>query len=59
MRKIIKYFSQEEKEMSQKNGGLGLGLSIVKENVKLLGGEINLKSTKGKGTTFFVTIPYK
>ncbi len=56
---IFKKFSQEEKEISQKTGGLGLGLSIVKENVKLLGGKIDLKSTKGKGTTFFVTIPYK
>jgi len=38
---------------------LGLGLSIAKENTKLLRGEISVKSKKGKGTTFFVDIPYK
>jgi len=56
---IFERFSQEEKELSQKVGGLGLGLSIAKENTELLGGEITLKSEKGKGATFFVTIPYK
>jgi PAS domain S-box-containing protein len=56
---IFERFSQEEKEISQKAGGLGLGLSIAKENAELLGGKITLQSEKGKGTTFFVTIPYK
>ncbi len=56
---IFKRFSQEEKELSQKVGGLGLGLSIAKENTEILGGKITLKSVKGKGSTFFVTIPYK
>ena len=55
---IFVRFSQEEKELSQKAGGLGLGLSIVKENTELIGGKISLKSEKGKGTTFYVTIPY-
>ncbi len=56
---IFKRFSQEEKGLSRNVGGLGLGLSIAKENAELLGGKITLKSEKGKGTTFFVTIPYK
>ncbi len=56
---IFDRFSQEEKSLSQKVGGLGLGLSIAKENVELLGGKITLESEKGKGSTFFVTIPYK
>jgi len=56
---IFERFSQEEKSLSQNVGGLGLGLSIAKENTELLGGRITLKSKKGKGTTFFVTIPYK
>ena len=56
---IFDRFSQEEKELSKNVGGLGLGLSITKENVKLLGGKISLESEKGKGSTFFVTIPYK
>ena len=56
---IFERFSQEEKSISQKLGGLGLGLSISKENAGLLGGDITLESEKGKGSTFFVTIPYK
>ena len=56
---IFERFSQEEKELSKNVGGLGLGLSIAKENAELLGGKITLKSEKGKGATFLVTIPYK
>ncbi|MBN2820887.1 MAG: PAS domain S-box protein, partial [Bacteroidales bacterium] len=56
---IFERFSQEEKEMSRKYGGLGLGLSISKEHAELLGGSITLESEKGKGSTFYVTIPYK
>ncbi len=55
---IFERFSKEENEISQKLGGLGLGLSISKENAKLLGGDITLESVKGKGSTFYVTIPY-
>ncbi|MBN2662359.1 MAG: PocR ligand-binding domain-containing protein [Bacteroidales bacterium] len=57
--KIFERFLQEEKELSKNVGGLGLGLSIAKENAELLGGKITLISEKGKGATFFVTIPYK
>ena len=56
---IFDRFSQEEKELSKKVGGLGLGLSIAKENAELLGGKITVESIKGEGSTFFVTIPYK
>jgi len=56
---IFERFSQAEKELSKNVGGLGLGLSIAKENTELLGGTISVASQKGKGATFFVTIPYK
>jgi len=56
---IFERFAQEEKEISQEHGGLGLGLSIAKENARLLEGTITVESEKGKGSTFFVTIPYK
>lgn len=57
--KIFSRFSQENKEIARRYGGLGLGLSIAKENTELLGGTISVDSEKGKGTTFFVEIPYK
>ncbi|MFA9370217.1 MAG: PAS domain S-box protein [Labilibaculum antarcticum] len=56
---IFERFSQEDKEMSQIVGGLGLGLSIANENAKLLGGNITLESEKGKGATFYLSIPYQ
>ncbi len=56
---IFERFSQEDKEISRTHGGLGLGLSISKENAKLLGGDITLESEKGKGSIFYVTIPFK
>jgi PAS domain S-box-containing protein len=56
---IFERFSQEEKRLTRNIGGLGLGLSISKENAELLGGKIALQSEKGKGSTFIVTIPYK
>ncbi|MCD4794752.1 MAG: PAS domain S-box protein [Bacteroidales bacterium] len=56
---IFEPFSQEETRLTEKIDGLGLGLAISKENAKLIGGKITLISEKGKGSTFFVTIPYK
>ena len=56
---IFEQFSQEDKRLTRLTGGLGLGLSIVKGNVELLGGNIRLESEKGKGSTFFVEIPYQ
>lgn len=55
---IFERFSQEN-DASNHIGGLGLGLSIAKENAELLGGKITLFSKKGEGATFFVTLPYK
>jgi PAS domain S-box-containing protein len=56
---IFNRFAQEDKGLERNVNGLGLGLSIVKENVELLGGEVRLESEKGKGSTFLITIPYK
>jgi CheY-like chemotaxis protein/anti-sigma regulatory factor (Ser/Thr protein kinase) len=56
---IFERFSQAEKALSKKVGGLGLGLSIAKENATLLGGKIAVVSQLGEGAAFFVTIPYK
>ena len=55
---IFNRFTQEDNQISRKFGGLGLGLSICKENVELLGGNISLNSKKGEGSTFIISIPY-
>ena len=56
---IFKRFSQVESTGARDFGGSGLGLSISKAYVELLGGRVWLKSELGKGSTFYITIPYK
>lgn len=56
---IFERFFQAEKALSKKAGGLGLRLSIVKENADLLGGKISVISKIGEGSAFFASIPYK
>lgn len=57
---IFDRFKQVEVILSRENGGrgLGLGLSISKAYVELLGGRIWLKSEPGVGTVFYFSIPY-
>lgn len=49
---VFESFSQGSIEVNRKYGGTGLGLTIVKKLTEMLGGEINLKSEVGKGSTF-------
>lgn len=53
---IFKPFSQERNEMSMLYPGSGLGLSIVKNLVEMMGGTIRVESQLGEGTTFFITL---
>lgn len=55
---IFGRFSQGEKKLSQQKGGLGIGLSIAKENTELLGGKIWVESVYGQGSRFIFTIPF-
>jgi signal transduction histidine kinase len=55
--RIFERFAQADSEISDKYGGLGLGLSIAKENTKILGGKISVDSTFGNGTCFYVELP--
>jgi signal transduction histidine kinase/CheY-like chemotaxis protein len=56
---IFDRFRRVEDEFSVEISGLGLGLSITKAYVELLGGCINVKSTPGIGSTFSIIIPLK
>jgi PAS domain S-box-containing protein len=56
---IFKRFRQVETTAARTFGGSGLGLSISKAYVEMLGGNIWLSSEEGKGSVFYFTLPYK
>lgn len=56
--RLFKPFEQESSQTAVLHGGSGLGLSIVKNLVGLLGGTISVVSKKGKGSEFTVDLPF-
>jgi CheY-like chemotaxis protein len=54
---VFESFSQADGSHTRKYGGTGLGLTITRQLVELLGGEITLMSEEGKGSVFSFTIP--
>jgi hypothetical protein len=55
---IFERFRQGSESLTRKYEGSGLGLSIAKSYVEMLGGEIWVESEEGKGSIFYFTIPY-
>jgi PAS domain S-box-containing protein len=59
LEKIFYKFNQADISTTRKFGGTGLGLSICKELISLMDGEIEVKSTEGKGSEFCISLKLK
>ena len=57
--RIFEAFTREQNTTKSKIAGSGLGMSIVKKYVELLGGTITVESELGKGSTFTVTLKHR
>ena len=55
--RIFETFYQVDRSYSRKHGGLGIGLSIVKQIVLRMGGKISVDSTEGEGSEFRLNVP--
>ena len=57
LEKIFKKYHQANKSLARQTEGTGIGLSLVKSLVELLGGEVSVKSVLGEGTSFKIKLP--
>lgn len=57
--RIFDAFSQADTSITRKYGGTGLGLTISSRFIELMGGQLDLHSEPGEGTTFFFTLDFE
>ncbi|MEN4046633.1 ATP-binding protein [Sulfurimonas sp. NW15] len=57
--RIFEAFSQADTSITRKYGGTGLGLTISARFIELMGGQLDLHSEPGEGTTFFFTLDFE
>jgi two-component system sensor histidine kinase RpfC len=56
--RIFESFTQEDNSTTRRHGGTGLGTTIAKQLVELMGGRIGVQSVKGQGSVFWCEIPF-